>query len=147
MIYWCKTVIVKLEKKSNLCNNPIYKNKSKIYEQCIAPYDVEEQFWCYTRKHLNDSAMTGNWGYCDPSCQGPETKENIDNMGIKNSDLWSEDIFLLVDQGHCHTYNPVYNSYAGARGLFYAMLGPSIINNHFMINDNDLILCNLCIKH
>ena len=112
-------------------NNSIY--KSKLYEQCIPNYDVEEQFWCYTRKHLNDSAMTENWGYCDPSCQGQNIEDSKNNLAkMQHSDLWSEDIFLLVDQGHCHTYNPVYNSYAGARGLFYAMLGPSIdciINN------------------
>ena len=106
-------------------NNSIY--KSELYEQCIPNYDVEEQFWCYTRKHLNDSAITGKWGYCDPSCQGQNIEDSKNNLAkMQHSDLWSEDIFLLVDQGHCHTYNPSYKSYAGARGQFYAMLGPGV---------------------
>ena len=119
-------VIVKLEIKAFACNNnSIY--KSKLYEQCIPNYDVEEQFWCYTRKHLNDSAITGKWGYCDPSCQGQNIEDSKNNLAkMQHSDLWSEDIFLLVDQGHCHTYNPSYKSYAGARGQFYAMLGPGV---------------------
>ena len=119
-------VIVKLEIKALACNNnSIF--KSKLYEQCIPNYDVEEQFWCYTRKHLNDSAITGKWGYCDPSCQGQNIEDSKNNLAkMQHSDLWSEDIFLLVDQGHCHTYNPSYKSYAGARGQFYAMLGPGV---------------------
>ena len=43
----------------------------------------------------------------------------------EHSYLWNEDIFMLesFSGGHCHTYNPKNNSFAGNRGQFYAMLG------------------------
>ena len=84
--------------------------------------------WCYTRKYLNESAILGEWGYCDPSCRSQDHKEkSIYNLASKeHSYLWNEDIFMLesFSGGHCHTtYNRKNNSFAGNRGQFYAMLG------------------------
>ena len=72
------------------------------------------------------------WGYCDPSCR----TENVDDLHYNlasdyHSDLWSEDIFMLDtgSSGHCHTYNPVNQSFAGNRGQFYATLGKTKSRN------------------
>ena len=78
--------------------------------------------WCYTKTYLNDSAIIGEWGYCDPSCNS-EVHFNL--ASIENDDLWSEDIFRIqiYSSGHCHTYNPADSSFSGDRGSFYAKLG------------------------
>ena len=91
----------------------------KQYNKCGSDISGD---WCYTRTYLNDSAIIGEWGYCDPSCNG-EVHFNL--ASIENDDLWSEDIFRIqvYSSGHCHTYNPADLSFSGDRGSFYAKLG------------------------
>ena len=88
---------------------------------------MENSELCYTRTHLNSSAILGMWGYCDPSCRGREHQQDASyNLASKvHNDMWSENIFSLnaMSSGHCHTYNPENRSFATNDGGFYAMLG------------------------
>ena len=102
------------------------------FDQCIPSQDNidnDDLDWCYTRTHLNNSAIRGQWGYCDPNCKGEglnHENSSMFNLASKeHNDLWSEDIFILASgsSGHCHTYNPKNLSLAKARGGFYSMLG------------------------
>ena len=88
----------------------------------------EYQGWCYTRKYLNDSAIIGQWGYCDHSCSGQRENAVHNLASQEHSDLWSEGIFSLDESssGHCHTYNPANDSLAGNLGQFIAFLGNNI---------------------
>ena len=126
-------IFFQLSEKSFQCSNK-YTALSKVYKQCIPSLDVDEEVqyngWCYTRKHLNDSAIRGQFGYCDSSCRGMKSNTNVLNSVYnlangEHSDLWNENIFMLksLSSGHCHTYNPENYSLAGNRGQFYAMLG------------------------
>ena len=120
---------MQLHKKSHRCGN----NKTSIpslHDQCVPSIDAENEYkfgWCYTRKHLNNSAITGDWGYCNESCQiSGYIDKYINNLAKQEyNDLWTEDIFMLSFQtsGHCHTYNPPTKSYAGNHEGFYAHLG------------------------
>ena len=85
------------------------------------------------RTYLNNSAITGQIADCDPKCKVQTMENSKYNLASKDhNDLWKETIFELsvVADGHCHTYNPVNNSFARNRGQFYAMLGNVWLKAH-----------------
>ena len=83
--------------------------------------------WCYTRSFHNNSAIIGEWGYCDLRCKSQDQIEDphFNLASKKHNEMWNEDIFMLDtgSKGHCHTYNPSNKSFARNKGTFYAMLG------------------------
>ena len=96
--------------------------------------DEEYEGFCYTRKYLNDSAIMGQWGYCDPSCRGHGVHTEQHNLASQaHSDLWNEGIYSLdkSSSGHCHTYNPANSSVAGHLGQFHAFLGTGTVANKY----------------
>ena len=61
---------------------------------------------------------------CYFSCREKENSSAFNLASKEHDDMWSEDIFMLVEtgtSGHCHTYNPTTSSLADEG--FYAMLG------------------------
>ena len=92
----------------------------------MTQYENCQKGWCYTKIFSNDSAYTGEWGYCNPKCSSMELEQPYYNLASKmHSDLWDEHIFMLdkYSPGHCHTYNPHNNSFPRVQGQLYAMLG------------------------
>ena len=112
--------------RPNSCNSNKYNNMTR-YESCASDFGDESKGWCYTKSFQNDSAVTGEWGYCDVRCKSQDLIEHpfFNLASRQHSDLWDEHIFMLYESssGHCHTYNPANSSFARNRGQFYAFLG------------------------
>ena len=114
---------MKLSERSFRCVN----NETAIpthYDGCLPSGNHDGKSFCYTRTHLNGSAIRGQWGYCDQNCNGTENCSIFNLASKEHNDMWSEDIFMLVEtgtSGHCHTYNPTTSSLADEG--FYALLG------------------------
>ena len=132
----CNLCPQQLLEKSPRCkeNNTDIADAPKLYHECM-PLGSDEEYegWCYTRKYLNDSAIMGQWGYCDPNCRGQSENNNKYNLASQDhNDHWTEDIFSLDEgsSGHCHTYNPANDSLAGNLGQFAAFLGTNLIALH-----------------
>ena len=108
-----------------ICGNNETSNP-RHYDHCEPSGNNDDQNfgWCYTRSHLNGSAIRGQWGYCDQNCRQRENSSVFNLASEEHDAMWSEDIFMLVEtgsSGHCHTYNPTTSSLADEG--FYAMLG------------------------
>ena len=120
-----ETFLMQLMEKSHKCNENST-SEPRLYHQCAPPSDGYDG-WCYTRSHLNNSAILGQWGYCVPNCSIQTSTQNAayNLASQEHDDLWSENIVSLeaLASGHCHTYNPVNVSFSGNQGQFYTMLG------------------------
>ena len=122
---------LQFSEKSFLCGDDDTA-KPKLYNECVPYIDDESVFgWCSTRSYFNDSSMVGHYGNCDPGCRSQVYTGNYSFYNLASSahgHLWGEHIFKLGTEssGHCHTYNPVNESFAENRGQFYALLGKTL---------------------
>ena len=83
----------------------------QVHTKCIPEGNKE---WCSTGHYLNNSHVTGKWGYCSPHCK----KQVISTENIASDEFkvfWEEKFYILFvdDIGHCHTYNPGHSSSTG----------------------------------
>jgi len=80
--------------------------------------------WCSTRKHWNDSHITGEFGTCSATCDA-NLNSTADLASTKFDPLWDEGFYRLFkdDIGHCHTYNPSHKSSTSPDQRFVALLG------------------------
>ena len=86
----------------------------------------ENNHWCSTRTHWNNSYIEGGWGFCSQECVNQDKNGMAMNKSETDESLWDEGFFNLVgdiDIGNCYTYNPKHPSSAGFQGQFYSLLG------------------------
>ena len=134
MIDGLKLISKQLLEKSSRCIPNDNISTPTLYYEC-APLDSTEEYpgYCFTRKYHNESAIIGQWGYCDPNCRGQEENVHHNLASQDHGNLWSEGIYSLDggSSGHCHTYNPANSSVAGHLGQFHAFLGTGTVANKY----------------
>ena len=87
-------IYIKLSERSFRCFN----NKTarpRHYDGCLPSGNHDGKNFCYTRSHLNGSAIRGQWGYCDQNCTGTENSSIFNLASKEHNEMWSEDIFNL----------------------------------------------------
>jgi hypothetical protein len=85
---------------------------------------MDDDHWCSTRTHWNNSHIKGHFGKCSQHCEDQiNATENLVSSDFAS--LWEEGFYRMLNDniGHCHTYNPDGKSAASSDDKFVAVFG------------------------